>query len=264
VTILNLLTDSQRIIGQHWKEGQSAEQEELLGCARDVLFFISSTGQSYLFEDYRKQPQSGRGLAANSEELVRRTADFFERLLGNPQPAEERELVLVILDALRFVAATGQLDHFKSYLQHLESNDPPQVVESFDTSEQAERWLKNHPSPPHGAHVLIAGKYHSVAYDRETNGRYLPRSRAIDYYLASLKQDSPPATVTSFGSLQEAEAWLSAQPAPPARAWVLISGEVYLAVCLPNVNHRALYPLSLADGLVINTEVEPESPKQQS
>jgi hypothetical protein len=39
---------------------------------------------------------------------------------------------------------------------------------------------------------------------------------------------------------------------------VLISGEIYLAVYHPNINHRALYPLSMADGYVINTEVEPE------
>lgn len=40
---------------------------------------------------------------------------------------------------------------------------------------------------------------------------------------------------------------------------MLISGELYLAVYHPNVNHRALYPLSMADGFEINTEVEPES-----
>lgn len=118
--------------------------------------------------------------------------------------------------------------------------------------------MKTHPSPPHCASILIAGRYHTVAYDRETNGRYLPPSRELEYYLASLKQDSPPAAVASFDTRQEADAWLNTQPAPPRRAWVLISGEVYLAVYHPNVNHRALYPLSMADGFEINTEVEPE------
>jgi hypothetical protein len=46
---------------------------------------------------------------------------------------------------------------------------------------------------------------------------------------------------------------------------VRISGEVYLAVYHPNIDHRALYPLSMADGYVINTEVEPEgSPSERS
>jgi hypothetical protein len=275
MTIVDALTEAQRIIGQHWKEGQAPEQEQLLGFARDVLFFIASTGQPYRFEDYRKQlravspPRIGalsglhRGLAADTEQLVHRAEGFFEQFLDKPQPEEERALVLVILDALSFVASTQQLDSLEGYLQRLESNDPPQVVASFDTREQAESWLENHPSPPHCAHILVAGKYHTVAHDRETNSRYLPPSRAVDYYLASLKQDSPLATVASFKSLPEAEAWLSAQRAPPARAWVRVSGEVYLAVSHPNVHHRALYPLSLADGLVINTESEPESPKQR-
>ncbi|HSP80549.1 MAG TPA: hypothetical protein VLQ93_18595, partial [Myxococcaceae bacterium] len=91
--------------------------------------------------------------------------------------------------------------------------------------------------------------YHDVAHDRATNGRYLPPSRALEYYLVGLEESSPPFPVVSFDTRQEAEAWLRAQPAPPRRAWVRIAGEVYLAVYHPNVNHRALYPLSMADGL---------------
>lgn len=139
------------------------------------------------------------------------------------------------------------------------------MVASFDTREQAERWLKSHPSPPHCAHILIVGRYHTVAYDRATNGRYLPTSLALEYYLASLKEGSVPAAVASFETRQEAEAWLRAQSAPLRPAWVRISGEVYLAVYHPNIDHRALYPLSMADGYVINTEVEPEgSPSERS
>lgn len=267
MTTLESLNEAQRIIGQHWKEGQSPEQERMLGCARDALFFISSTGQLYRFEDYRKRLQaespSRASAPAGTAELVRKAEGFFEQLLNEPQPKEERELTLVIIDALRFIASTGQLDDFESYLQALDANEPPRVVASFDTREQAERWLSSHPSPPHCAHILIAGRYHTVAYDRATNGRYLPSSLALEYYLASLKESSAPTAVASFETLQEADAWLRAQPAPPTRAWVRISGEIYLAVYHPNVNHRALYPLSMADGYVINTEVEPErSPRE--
>lgn len=280
MTILDALNEAQGLVGRYWKEEQSPEQAQLLGCARDVLLFICSSGQPYRFEDYRKRLQAenpsreiapsgtyrapemhvpSRGLAATTEELVRRAEGFFEELRDTPQPAEERALVLVIVDALRFIDSTGQLDGFKSYLQHLDANEPPRVIASFETREQAENWLKSHPSPPHCASILIAGRYHTVAHDRETNGRYLPPSRDLEYYLVSLKQGSPPAAVASFDTRQEADAWLSAQPAPLRRAWVLISGEVYLAVYLPNVNHRAFYPLSMADGFEINTDVEPES-----
>jgi hypothetical protein len=263
MTILDTLNEAQGLVGRYWKENQSPEQARLLGCARDALLFLCSTGHPYRFEDYRKRPElhdSSQVLAEATEELVRRTEGFFERIHGELQSEQERALALVIIDALRFIASAGQLDDFKSYLQELDANAPPRVVASFDTREQAESWLKNHPSPPHCASILIAGRYHTVAYDRETNGRYLPPSRDLEYYLASLRQDSPPAAVASFATRQEANAWLRTQPAPSRRAWVLISGDVYLAVHHPNVNHRALYPLSLADGFEINTEVEPESP----
>jgi hypothetical protein len=280
MTILDTLNEAQRIVGRYWKEDQPPEQAQILGCARDALSFISSTGQPYRFEDYRNRLQAenpsrerspsgtyrapemhepSRDLAETTGELVRRAEGFFERSRDELRSEPERALALVIIDALRFIVSTGQLDDFNRYLQELDSNEPPRVVASFDTREQAEAWLKNHPSPPHCASILIAGRYHTVAYDRETNGRYLPPSRDLEYYLVSLKQDSPPTATASFDTRQEAEAWLSAQSAPPRRAWVLISGELYLAVYHPNVNHRALYPLSMADGFEINTEVEPES-----
>jgi len=265
----DLLCEAQRIIGQHWKEEQSPEQERILGCARDALFFISSTGQPYLFEDSRERLQaespSRASPPAGTEELVRRTERFFEQLLDEPQSPEGRELTLVIIDALRFITSTGQLDDFERYLQALDAHEPPRVVAAFDTREQAESWLKNHPSPPHCAHILIAGRYHTVAYDRATNGRYLPTSLALEYYLASLKEGSEPVAVASFETREEAEAWLRAQSAPRRRAWVRISGEIHLAVYHPNINHRALYPLSMADGYVINTEVESQgSPTTRS
>ncbi|WP_043391421.1 hypothetical protein [Archangium violaceum] len=271
MTILDTLNEAQRIVGHYWKEEQSPEQARILGCARDALSFICSTGQPYRFEDYRKRLQaenpsrerspSGTDRVPAMHEPSRDLAaeGFFERSRDELRSEPERALALVIIDALRFIASTGQLDDFNRYLQELDSNEPPRVVASFDTREQAETWLKNHPSPPHCASILIAGRYHTVAYDRETNGRYLPPSRDLEYYLVSLKQDSPPTATASFDTRQEAEAWLRAQSAPPRRTWALISGELYLAVYHPNVNHRALYPLSMADGFEINTEVEPES-----
>jgi hypothetical protein len=83
---LESLNEAQRIIGQHWKEDQSPEQERILGCARDALFFISSTGQPYRFEDHRKRLQaespSRASAPASTGELVRRAEDFFAQLLN--------------------------------------------------------------------------------------------------------------------------------------------------------------------------------------
>jgi hypothetical protein len=96
------------------------------------------------------------------------------------------------------------------------------------------------------ADVLIGDRYHHVAYDRETNLRRLPWNRDLERYLGWLERTDPPVASASFATREEAQAWLREQSHPPLRAWVLIAGEFHLAVYHPNVNHRALYPLSMA------------------
>lgn len=134
---------------------------------------------------------------------------------------------------------------------------PPYAVASFDTREEAEHWLQNHPHPPDSANVLIANSYHSVVHDRVNGIRRLPRNRDLEYYLAEHQRVAPPIAIASFSSLGEATAWLQSQPRPAPWAWVSIAGEFYLAAYYPNLDHRALYPLSLAK------RVEPGEPPQQ-
>jgi hypothetical protein len=52
--------------------------------------------------------------------------------------------------------------------------------------------------------------------------------------------------VASFATRVEAEAWLQGQSAPPRQAVIQISGEPYLAVYHSNINHRSIYPFSIA------------------
>ncbi len=87
------------------------------------------------------------------------------------------------------------------------------------------------------------------------DGRLL-RGRDLEYYLAELKKEEPPRSPPSFQNLQEAEAWLHSQPDSFRWAWVSIVGEIYLAAHYPNIHHRALYPLSMAEG----SEVEDDDP----
>jgi hypothetical protein len=192
------------------------------------------------------------------EELHLKMEGLLGRLRNDAQSPEDRELLLAAIDALDFIYSTGQSHAFEDYRQHLESNEPPPVVASFTTREEAETWLKNHPAPPHAASVLIAGNYHTVAYRRAGDLRYLPPSPVLEYYIARLARDEPPVAMASFNTLEEADAWLRAQPEPPRRAWVRAGGEFYLAVHHPNVQHRALYPLSLAQGLEVDGSPEQE------
>jgi hypothetical protein len=255
MTNYTLLSDPQEVIGRQWSEDQSPERARVLGLARDALLFLMATGQRYRFEDFRESLQSGVPPPAGAapplpslDERLRETDAFFTKLRDETDAVGEKELLQVILDTLHFIASTGQHRAFGEYLDHLEAGAPPYVMASFATKEEAEDWLRNHPAPPDSANVLIGNDSHDVVYDRETNFRRLPPNRDLKHYLAALQQEKPPSPVASFASLEEAEAWLKAQPAPASWAWVSIAGEPYLAAYYPNIGYRALHPLSMARG----------------
>lgn len=253
MTNYTLLTDPQEWIGRQWSKDPSPERVRILSLARDALFFLGDTGQRYPFEDFRRSPEThARSQAPERlgqlEERIVLAEDFFRKLRDKSGPAEDKGLIQVILDALLFISSSDQYSAFDEYLSHVEAGGPPYIVASFDTREAAEDWLKRHPNPPDMANVLVADRYHCVACDRETGSRRLPRSRDLEYYLAELKREKPPLAIASFNSLGEAEAWLRSQPAPARWAWVSIAGDPYLAAYYPNIDHRALYPLSMAEG----------------
>lgn len=244
------LWEAQRIIGKHWKKGPSPEQTKLLGFARDTLKFISETGQRHPFHDARAS-LSTLGFAQEPPApatLLSRTEVYFTRLLQEAMPVEEQELIQVIIDALRFIAATGQQAALEDYIQHLEAGAPPYVVAAFNTQKDAEDWLHAHPEPPDFAHILVAGEYRSVSYDRRNGTRSLPNDHALEYYLSELSREEPPVAVASFSTRSEAETWLKAQRDLARRAWVLVGDEFYLAAHYPHIHCRVLFPLSIAEG----------------
>jgi hypothetical protein len=254
----------QEVIGKRWREDQPPEQARILGLARDALRFISATGLHYPFEDFRKTLQSPPAGATPTEygdsgapeqpptgsstlgKRLHETKIFFLRLHDEPDSAGEEELIQVILDALHFISSTGRYDDFGRYLEHVEAGAPPHAVAAFNTKQEAEAWLDKHPNPPCFANVLIGNDYHTVIYNRETNLRRLPKNESINYHLADLAEEASPVATASFSNLEEAEAWLKAQPNPARQTWVTIASELYLAAYHPNIDHRALYPLSLA------------------
>jgi hypothetical protein len=246
----------QEIIGKHWQEGQSPEQERILSLARDALDFVATTGQQYPFEDFRKglPPRGVEVLAeppdgfAGLVERMERTEAFFTRLRDGSSSAEERAMIQVILDTLRFISATHQEGAFSDYLAHVEAGAAPYAVAAFDTVEEAEAWLASHPNPPCFANVLIADAYHTVIHDRETNLRRLPPNESIHFHLADLQEREHPEPVASFATREEAEAWFRAHRSPERRAWLSIAGVLFLAAYYPNLHHRALFPLSMAEG----------------
>jgi hypothetical protein len=253
------LYDTQEAIGKLWNKHPSPEHRRILGLARDALLFVYATGQPYRFEDFRRGLEAGgrpppgtieppRNDFASLEEQLNRTRDFLTRRRDEAKSTRNKEVLQSIVDTLLFISSTGQHQAFSAYLEHLQADAPPYVIASFETKEAAEAWLENQPIPPNSANVLIADAYHYVIHDENAGIFRLPRIAPLESHLADLKKRHPPAAVASFATLEEAEAWLKAQPTPARWAWVSIAGEPYLAVYHPNIQHRALYPLSMADG----------------
>jgi len=172
--------------------------------------------------------------------------DLLARIRSETPSPEEQELLAVAINAILFITSTGQRHAFADFLKYLESDAPPPVVASFKTRAEAEQWLNEHPAPPDSALVLIASQYHAVLYLRETNHRRLTPLPVIEHHLGRLRRAGLPPVVASFKSREEAETWLMNQTEPPQQSLVTIMGEPFLAVFHRNVQHRALYPFSMA------------------
>jgi hypothetical protein len=181
-----------------------------------------------------------------TRQLMTRARELLAELRAGTQSEEQQELLDVIFDALLFIDSSGQLYAFEDYRKHLVSDDPPQVVASFNTREEAETWLREHPDPPSSAYLLIADEYHHLIHIREKHHRRIFPHPVLEHYLGARLREGLPPPVASFATRQEAEDWFRNEATPPKQAVIAIAGEPHLAVYHPHINHRSIYPFSLA------------------
>jgi hypothetical protein len=83
--------------------------------------------------------------------------------------------------ALHFIHAAGCSREFECFLTHFEEHLPPLC--SFSTRDEADAWLKNHPSPPDGATVQVGEEQLTVGYWPRSGRRVLlrfPKNDALD------------------------------------------------------------------------------------
>jgi hypothetical protein len=194
----------------------------------------------------------------STRNLSLETRELLGRLWTDSQSAEEKEKLQVAIDALRFIYEAGHTYDFKDYRASLDAEAPPLVIASFETREEADAWLNAHPNPPFEANILIAGKYHYVAYLRERNHRAILKSSELEYYLGDMTREGVPPPVATFNTREEAEAWVHAQPEPPRQVFIQIAGETYLVAYHEKINLRALYPVSLAKYASYEVSDEPD------
>lgn len=188
-----------------------------------------------------------------------RALNLLGRLWEESSSTEDKEYLEAAMAALDFISLTGQSHDFEVYRENTDGHAPPLVIAAFDTKESTEAWLKNHPHPPSGAHVLVAGEYHYAAWDPERDRRHLIPDRTLEYYLRELLDEELPAPVATFDTLEQARAWVDSQPEPPRQVVILIAGEPHLVAYHYKVDVRAIYPLSrAAPPGSINYDVEPE------
>lgn len=225
------------------------EEVELWRYVREHLFFILRSGHVYRFEDYLRSLDPARtslvgpAFGARENTQPQHAMALLLRTFEETTEPEQKELTLVIIDLLNFIAETARYDEFDDYLEAYYA-DPLPAIAHFDTREDAEAWLRETVEPPGGTHILIGDEYHAVWYSREEGVRQLLRDHVIEPWLEQLTSKGLPAAVASFNTREEAEQWLMSHPASPM-VFVAIAGEHHLAVYHKRLARHTLHPISI-------------------
>lgn len=181
-----------------------------------------------------------------TRKLLSNAMEFLAGLGSNASFQEQQEVMDVLLEALLFIESTGQVYVFEDYRKHLAADEPPRVAAAFGSREEAEAWLREQPAPPSSAYVLIADQYHLLVYNRDLQERRIFPHPVLRYFLGGRVRDGLPPPVATFATLPEAEAWFKCEIRPPLQAVILIAGEPHLAVYHSNIDHRSIYPFTMA------------------
>lgn len=182
----------------------------------------------------------------STRKLLSRAKEFLAELGSNSSFQDRQEVLDVLFEALLFISSTGQVYAFEDYRKHLVSDEPPRVLAAFGSRDEAEAWLKEQPEPPSSAYVLIADQYHLLVYNRDLQERRIFPHPVLQYFLGGRVRDGLPPPVATFATLPEAEVWFKGQVSPPLQSVISIAGEPYLAVYHSNIDHRSIYPFSMA------------------
>ncbi len=254
MNIESLPRHAMEVLDGHDERSRSPEHKALFRIASGAMAFIAYSGQLYRFEQFLRSRAPDSPRAAFSSSAV----ELLERTRASATSPEEQEVLLATIAALEFVESSGQHQGLEEYLHRWEVDTLPPVVAAFKTEEEANTWLDGQSVPPYSARVLIGDGYHTVLRSREGGSPNFLPMQTVAAFIESHSRGTLPPVVASFQTRAEADAWWASQPAPPTHVFITVGGAHYLAVYQENVQHRALYPFSLADEWVKAMRDDPE------
>jgi hypothetical protein len=105
---------------------------------------------------------------------VHETLSALDKLMQqHADSTEDSQALLSAVAAIEFIVSQGKVQTFEGFLADFNAPTPLAPLCAFATREEADLWLANHPEPPHGAMIEIAGERYSVGFSRKTGLRVL-------------------------------------------------------------------------------------------
>lgn len=177
MNIENLSLEVEGLLGRLREDTSSPEEKKLLLTAIDALRFISSTGQSYEFEDYRKEIDSHAPPRVVAAFATRAEADSWLKAHSKPPHlayvliAGEYHIVLYLRESNhRSLSPHPALAY---HLKELRDAGLPPVQASFETRDQAAEWFAQQPQPPAQTVIRIGGEDYLAVNHQPVNYRAL-------------------------------------------------------------------------------------------
>jgi hypothetical protein len=177
VTIFDRIMEAQEFLGKNREHAQSPEEKEMFLLAIDALWFIWRNGQSYEFEDYRKDVASKAAPGVIASFKTRAEAETW--LKAQPRPPD---LALVLIaDEYHVVLSSREGDRrslvpdpaIELHLEEMMRNGLPSVVSTFNTRDDAEAWFARQAAPPIQTVIQIGGEPYLSVFYKNINHRAL-------------------------------------------------------------------------------------------
>jgi hypothetical protein len=177
VTIFDHIIEAQELLGKNRENARLPEEKELFLLAIDALWFVWRNGQSYEFENYRKDVESNAPHRVIASFNTRDEADAWLRARPKPPDlalvliADEYHVVMSSHDGKRCsLVPDPDLEY---HIAEMTRDGLPPAVATFNTREEADAWFGSQTEPPAQTVIQIGGEHYLAVFYRNINHRAL-------------------------------------------------------------------------------------------